>query len=242
MNVFCWLGWNEATRWYGPISTSAPWPKRGLGEASRGPARRLSAGPRPSRSRPGHDHPDVLQEGQLADQERRAAVALVVGRPVERRGAADRGGDVRVAQGQAVVGPARAGPVGEAGLVERRPQEVARAVAGEDPARSGCRRGRPGPGPRSGPAPRGRRSPAAAGPSTARRRSGRPCPGRPARARRPAAGSAGRRRSRPRGPPVPPGRPRAATSAGACRAGARRPTGRSRPSPAGRRCRPAGPG
>src|SRR5579862_198294 len=31
VNVFCWLGWNDATRWYGPISTSDPWPKRGLG-------------------------------------------------------------------------------------------------------------------------------------------------------------------------------------------------------------------
>ena len=43
--------------------------------------------------------------------------------------------------------------------MERRPQEVARRVAGEDAARSGCRRAPPAPGRAAGSAPPGRRSP-----------------------------------------------------------------------------------
>ncbi len=52
---------------------------------------------------------------------------------VGRRRTANRGRDVRVVELQTVADTDRFGLVGEAGAVQRREQEVARAVAGEDP-------------------------------------------------------------------------------------------------------------
>ena len=34
VNVFCWLGWYEPSRTYGPTRASAPWPNRGFGRGA----------------------------------------------------------------------------------------------------------------------------------------------------------------------------------------------------------------
>ena len=77
--------------------------------------------------------------------------------------------------------------------MERREEEVARAIAGEDPARSGCRRAPPAPARGSARAPTDRRTRAPAAPSTPGRRSARPSRARPARARPPVADTRGTR-------------------------------------------------
>jgi MFS family permease len=82
------------------------------------------------------DDPHRRQETQLADQVRQARV------PFRRRGAIGRGRasddsrHVRADQGQAVVAGNRRGLVGKPGTVERRAQEVGRAVTGEHAARA----------------------------------------------------------------------------------------------------------
>ena len=114
VNVFCWLGWYDPTSRYGPTSYDTPCPNRGFGR------RRVAQGPeRPERRVPAEraerqDDPQLGQQRDLAGEERRARVALVVRGLVERRRAADGGGDVGIGQGQAVIRAARRRPVRQA--------------------------------------------------------------------------------------------------------------------------------
>ena len=145
VNVFCWLGWYVPMSRYGPTSTSAPWPNRGL-RGSRCPfaaiARSAASQPyAPSATRTR----TRSSSAELAGEVRRAGVALLGRRLVGRRGAADGGRDVRVGEGQPVVGAAR--DVGRSARPARwsaGEQEVARGVAGEDAAGAvaAVRRGR----------------------------------------------------------------------------------------------------
>ena len=89
--------------------------------------------PVPGEGAEGDDHPAARQQLQLALQVGQAVVALLGGRLVGRRRAADDGGDVGVAQPQPVAAPLGLGLVGEAGPVQRRVEPLAGAVAGEHP-------------------------------------------------------------------------------------------------------------
>ncbi len=116
------------------MSASAAWPNVGFGwthltERGQGADRRI-----PAERTEGHDDPQLAQEPDLAREERGTRVSLLDGRPVGRGRAADGGCDVGIEQGQAIVGGARRRTVGQPDRMECRPQEVARRVAGEDPA------------------------------------------------------------------------------------------------------------
>jgi hypothetical protein len=101
----------------------------------RRPARREHAQRRiPREGAEAQHEPHVFEQIELAHGERQAGVALLRGRLVRRRRAAHGGRDPGVAQREAVAGVQRRRLVGEAGTVQRGEEEVARAVAGEDPA------------------------------------------------------------------------------------------------------------
>ncbi len=136
VNVFCWLGWYE------PISRYAPTSAIGAVTEPRldgGPAVRRSrpsrGAQRPSRRRRAPAGPARAPAAQLAGQVRRAVVALFRRRLVGRRGAPYGRRDVDVGERQPVVGAPRRRPIGEAGPIQRRPQEVTGRVPGEDPSR-----------------------------------------------------------------------------------------------------------
>src|SRR3954469_23277887 len=80
----------------------------------------------------------ALEERHLAVEEGRARVLLLRERHVPGRRAAHGRGDEAVAQGEAVLDVPGDGLVRVAGAVERREEEVARPVAGEDPAGPIC--------------------------------------------------------------------------------------------------------
>jgi len=75
---------------------------------------------------------DRVEDGELALEERCAGIALLDRRLVQRRRAANRGGDPSADQGQAIVRPAARGLVRDPGPMERGPQEVAARIARED--------------------------------------------------------------------------------------------------------------
>ena len=145
MKVFCWLGWNDPTG----VSRADRRPRRrGRSEAAdAGRARAAGEDAEdgvPAELAEGDDHAHLVEDRDLAGQERGARVALLDRRLVGRRGAPDGGGDPHAGEGQAVVGSAARGPVGHPELVQGPPQEVARRVAGEDaagPVRTVRRRG-----------------------------------------------------------------------------------------------------
>jgi hypothetical protein len=88
--------------------------------------------------------PGRVEDLELAGEERRARVALLDRRLVQRRCAADGGGDAGAGERQAVVRAAARRPVRDPRPMQCGPQEVAARVAGEDPpgpvAAVGCRR------------------------------------------------------------------------------------------------------
>ena len=160
MKVFCWLGWKQ------PRSVERTEPS--LGRVTEDGARPHVVAERrkrveravPRERSEGHDHPEVLERDDLALQEREAAVPLAGRRAVSRRGAVVHRGDVRAAQLEPVVASDRRRLVREPRAVHGRKEEVARAVAGEDPA---------------GPVPRARRAPTRApAPALERRRTRAP--------------------------------------------------------------------
>ena len=159
VNVFCWLGWKQPSSVYGPTCASAPWPNRGFGRGTcDAELRAARAAPRPRRSCPSAtQHARVASSSaQLAHQIGQAVVALGRRRACSPAARSARPPSMYASrQPQAVAAALRLGLVREAGAVKRREQPVARAVAREDPARCGCRRGRPAPGRRSPAAPRG---------------------------------------------------------------------------------------
>ena len=113
----------------------------GVAELRLRPRHRRAAqrGAQPQRALPreaaqAHDHVDVRQQRDLALQPLGAVRALRRRRQVRRRRAPHRGDDVRAVQPQPVVARDRLGLVGQPDPMQRREQEVARAVAGEDPA------------------------------------------------------------------------------------------------------------
>ena len=171
-----------------------------------------------------HDHANRFQQPDLPDEVRQAVVALGGGRPVRRRRATHRGGDVAPGQPQPVVARDRGRLVREPGPVQRPEQPVARPVAGEDPSRAvapvGGRRQPdhehravriPEPGQRPAPVLLATRTPRAS--------RARPPPARP-----PAAGSAGTRSPRARARAGP----RRSTPSAPARNGARSTRGRRR--------------
>jgi len=79
------------------------------------------------------DDPDPVEGRELAEEVRRAVVALVDGWLVRRWSAAHRRADSDVGQRESIVRSSARWPVGEPGPMERRPQEVAARVAGEHP-------------------------------------------------------------------------------------------------------------
>ena len=103
----------------------------------RAPPRRRAQPQRalPREAAEAHDDVHVRQQRDLALEPVRAVRALLRRRQVRRRRAAHRGDDVGAAQREPVVARDRLRLVREPGAVQRREQEVARAVAGEDPAR-----------------------------------------------------------------------------------------------------------
>ena len=78
------------------------------------------------------DHAQPREEFELAHEIRAALVALGRRRLVRRRRATHRRGDVHVGESQTVVAPIGRRLVREPGAMERREQEVAGAIAGED--------------------------------------------------------------------------------------------------------------
>ena len=134
--MFCWLGWYEPRSTYGPMRASAPWPKRGFGAAPRCPA---AASARSAASQPNAPsatmHPDAGRAAPSsrarngAHVSRSSIVGLLAGGA--QRTAAAMYASVRVRPSSARREDGRSA---RPGRVERRPQEVARRVAGEDPA------------------------------------------------------------------------------------------------------------
>jgi len=82
------------------------------------------------------EHARRVEDLQLASEKRRAGVALIDRRLVQRRRAANRGRDPGAGQDQPVIRPPARGLVRDPGPMECRPQEVAARVAGEDAAGS----------------------------------------------------------------------------------------------------------
>ena len=81
----------------------------------------------------GNDHPELGERAELTFEERQASVAFLGGRPVPRwRASVDRA-QVRPAEVQTVVHGGGRRPVREPGAMQRREQEITRAIAGEDP-------------------------------------------------------------------------------------------------------------
>ena len=135
VKVFCWETWKEQkSRTPPPRSWATPWPKarpRGTSRpVSRSIARKPSIAMRP-RTRTART---LAQEGPLAGEVLAAARDLLGRRLVGGRRAAGDGGDVAVAEPQAVVAADRLRLAREPGAVEAGEQEVAGAVAGEDAA------------------------------------------------------------------------------------------------------------
>ena len=121
VKVFCWLGWYVPRSAYGPTAdlgaVPEPRPRRDDVAARRQDPERRVPGERPERD----DHPDIGQQGQLPDEIRHAAIALIERRLVGRRGAADGRRDVGTAERQSVVGADGGRAVGEARRVEGGP-------------------------------------------------------------------------------------------------------------------------
>ena len=193
VNVFCWLGWYEPTTRVRPDArlrpVAEPRPRPRVVAAS---PRRSPATPPPSRTRRAATSTRTSREQrELPGEERRAVVALRGEWLVRRRRAADRGRDVGVAELEPVVRPPAGRLVRQPDRVHRREQEVAGRIAGEHApgpvAAVRRRRQADDQDPRLGVA----EARARAGPSTSRRGTGRPSPGRRARATRRAAGSGG---------------------------------------------------
>ena len=81
-----------------------------------------------------HDRAELCQRFELSHQERQASIALVGRRLVPRRRAAVDGGDIGTPQREPVVTSHGCRLVREAAPMHRREQEVAAAIAGEDPS------------------------------------------------------------------------------------------------------------
>ena len=204
VNVFCWLGWNEPTIRYAPAPASAPWPNRGCGrdvDATDGGDRPEadSQANAPSATTPRPDRSSSSSRTRYGRQCRapRASAGCPAGRTGRRPRCTRR----------------RRRPSSTRRLrrLVRKPdgcsdaeQEVARRVAGEHAARAVAAVRRRREADDEDPRRRDRRSPAPAGPSTARRGTALTFSRRDlARATRRAAGSAGTRRSRRSGRPGP---------------------------------------
>ena len=105
VKVFCWLGWYDPTRRYGPtiglraVTEARAGARHGDAKGRDRAQRRV-----PAEAAQGHEDAHAGQEHQLPYEERRAGVALLVGGTVERRRAADGGRDVGAVERQAVVG------------------------------------------------------------------------------------------------------------------------------------------
>src|SRR5207247_2680418 len=81
----------------------------------------------------GNDHTELGERAELTFEERQASVPFLGGRPVPRwRASVDRA-QVRPAETEAVVHGGGRRPVREPGAMQRREQEITRAIAGEDP-------------------------------------------------------------------------------------------------------------
>ena len=199
MKVFCWLGWNTRAARYGPSAhlgaVAEPRPRAGWDAP--GAARARSA---PSQANaPSADHdPEPRKEptrgrgtagrrrvppgvGRLAGGAQRTTAVTYASRQARaRRRVRRRWAGSRI--------PARCSDANrkspDRSPVKMRPVRLPPCAAGASPTTSDAGRGSPNPG-------TGR-------PSRARRRTGRPCRARPARATRPAVGTAGRRRPRRR--------------------------------------------
>src|SRR5207245_8215594 len=91
-----------------------------------------------------HEEVDAVQEAELLEEVRLAARELLRRWLVGGRRAAERGGDVRAAEPEAVVPMSRGRAVGEARVVKGVEEPVAAPVAREHPARAvpAVRRGR----------------------------------------------------------------------------------------------------
>ncbi len=101
--------------------------------------RDLGGRQRPQRAVPGErserqDDAKLGQPGQFAGEEGQAAVPLLGKWPVGRWRAADHSRDVDAVERQAVVTAGRRGLARESRAVQGGEEEVARAIAGEDPA------------------------------------------------------------------------------------------------------------
>src|SRR5512132_3153102 len=97
-------------------------------------------GDRAQRAIPGersqrNDHAYTGEGAELSLQEREAAIALLGGRAVPRRSASVHRAEIGTAESEAVVHGRGRRPVREAGAMQRREQEVPRAIAREDPPR-----------------------------------------------------------------------------------------------------------
>ena len=189
VKVFCWLGWNEH-------SIVRPSRQRDFGAVSEAGLRAQVQ--RPCDAVKGEraecdDDPDVRERCHLALQVGQAVIALFGQWLVARRGAADDGGDIGAGQAQAVVAINARGLAGEAGAVQCAVEPVARAIAREDAARCGYRRGQPAQVPLPVAARRGRRSRGPAVPSSPSRHSGAALRARPAPATRQASGTSRKR-------------------------------------------------
>ena len=134
VNVFCWLGWKQPSttaRRRRHLDTVAELrPRGGSGEPA----------PASTRATASYANPPSTTITRTSRQERRAPAPGRAGRcrapPASacwRAAPPHRGGDVRVAQLEAVVGGHRRGLVGESRAEHGREQPVARAIAGEHP-------------------------------------------------------------------------------------------------------------
>src|SRR5436309_11846443 len=130
-----------ADRYFHPVAEPRPGPRDRVAQPVDRPER-----PVPRERTQGNDHTELGECAELPLEEWEAAVALLGGRAIPGWGAPVHGAEVRPPQAEAVVHGRGRRPVREPGPVQRREQEVSRAIARKDPpcpVAAVCRRREP---------------------------------------------------------------------------------------------------